>query len=70
MAKMTTTEVADILFEQIRGYYKGYPQEGEEVQFRRSLTGEEAQSLLSTIHNIITTIRLEEISEDKNSNGK
>jgi hypothetical protein len=53
--KITVDEVGDLLMEVASPFYKGF-NEGE-PEFRRTLTGEEAQNLLSSLHQIITVIK-------------
>lgn len=57
---LSPSEIADILFDQIKPFIKGFPEEGQPIPFRKSLTSEESQELLNTIHNIIATIRIDE----------
>lgn len=65
---ITLEQVAKILFEAIRPFYKGMPDEGDDAEyspeFRKTLTSEEAQNLLITNHNIVATI-LKHIKEER-----
>jgi hypothetical protein len=63
MSRITSDEIAEILFEAIKNYYKGISQDPDNPEFRKALTPEEANELLRTCHNIIHTVRIEDRNE-------
>ncbi len=56
---LTLDSLADILVDAILPFYKGFPNDITDPQFRRTLSGDEQTNLLTTIHNIVTAIRIQ-----------
>jgi hypothetical protein len=58
-SKLTLDDVADVLWEALMPFSKGIPM-GQKPQFRKTLTGEEANNLLNTMYQLYVTIKLDE----------
>lgn len=58
--EITLEQVADILSETLLPFYKGFPDGDGSPKFRRELRGDETTNVLTTLHNLIHTIRIQE----------